>query len=299
MKHLTKILLFTLAALLTIACGSRNNAPRLQPGIEGVFYFKSNKTFTDKTIPVYYFIPKKNTAQTPIQFIMHGVQRNAEDYFQSWLEKAKQYDVAIFAPEFSKADFPLEYYQTGNIADSTNRFNPANETTYNLIDEIYEYIIANSPVKSKTYNIFGHSAGGQFVHRFFLFHQSPYVKTGICANAGWYTVPDTTQQFPYGIKGYDRDTKEVLGDFLQKDLILLLGTADTLRSKDLRMTPETDAQGYTRLARGEYYFNFGKEISAVNSLPFHWTKQYVNNCGHQYRPMGEAAADLLYGKINQ
>ncbi|MCO7114820.1 hypothetical protein NIB75_27395 [Bacteroides uniformis] len=45
-----------------------------------------------------------------------------------------------------------------------------------LVDKLFEYVRQFTGSMRKGYMIYGHSAGGQFVQRFMLFHDSPYVE---------------------------------------------------------------------------------------------------------------------------
>ena len=67
--------------------------------------------------------------------------------------------------------------------------------------QVFENIKTNLNYLGNSYNMFGHSAGAQFVHRFIQFKPLSRVDKAVSANAGWYTLPDTTIDFPYGLKG--------------------------------------------------------------------------------------------------
>ena len=56
-----------------------------------------------------------------------------------------------------------------------------------LVDKLFEYVRQFTGSMRKGYMIYGHSAGGQFVQRFMLFHDSPYVEKAIISSPGWYT----------------------------------------------------------------------------------------------------------------
>ena len=81
-------------------------------------------------------------------------------------------------------------------------------------------------------------------------------------------------------------------------MIILLGDADTLRTSDLRQTPETDAQGLTRFARGNAFFSFCEKDAERNGYPFNWRKEYVKNVGHSNTKMAPSAAELLFGDLH-
>lgn len=70
-----------------------------------------------------------------------------------------------------------------------------------LVDKLFEYVRQFTGSMRKGYMIYGHSAGGQFVQRFMLFHDSPYVEKAIISSPGWYTFPDLAQTYPYGTAG--------------------------------------------------------------------------------------------------
>ena len=49
---------------------------------------------------------------------------------------------------------------------------------------------------SADYYLFGHSAGAQFVHRLLLMVPDGRYAALVAANAGWYTVPDKSIDYP-------------------------------------------------------------------------------------------------------
>jgi hypothetical protein len=56
------------------------------------------------------------------------------------------------------------------------------------------------------YGLFGHSAGGQFVHRMVSFGFRDRVAVAVSANAGTYAMPDLTTPWPFGLGETDVDT---------------------------------------------------------------------------------------------
>src|SRR5690606_29301970 len=131
-------------------------------------------------------------------------------------------------------------YNEGNI-NAGGQLNPPEKTTFSLIDRIFEMTKNSLQLPMNQYNLYGHSAGAQFVHRFVAFYDSPYLKSAIAANAGWYTFPDENVTYPYGIKSIVNNLSTFKTNYFNKDLLILLGTADVVRDGALRVTPEADA----------------------------------------------------------
>ncbi|MBO7562675.1 MAG: hypothetical protein J6T04_07330 [Bacteroidales bacterium] len=247
--------------------------------------------FAGKTVKIYYHIPKGKISSMPVLFVMHGMDRNGDDYRDQWIAQSDKYGFIVLVPTFSSDQFPDDFYQRGNVTSEDGSYNPENERVYVLIEEVFNYFTAHSASKAKTFSIYGHSAGGQFVHRFLLFNPTPHLDRAVAANAGWYTYPSDTVSYPYGTKGSGADIKA----YYSKKMIILLGDADTLRTSDLRQTPETDAQGLTRLERGNSFFRFCGQDANKKGCPFNWRKEYVKNVGHSNTKMAPSAAKLLFG----
>lgn len=118
----------------------------------------------------------------------------------------------------------------------------------------------------------------------------------VAANAGWYTFPTDTIGYPYGIGDGATKAGTDIRTFYGKRMIVLLGDADTLRSSSLRQTPEADAQGLTRLERGNTFFAFCQADAARRQMTFNWKKAYAAGAGHSDAKMAPEAARLLYGQ---
>ncbi len=262
----------------------------------GSITFNCSGAFSGRTVTLNYYIPSGDIATMPVQLVMHGVDRNGSTYRNSWIEKADQYKVVILAPTFSEAQFPESDYQTGNIVDGNNNYNSQDKMIYTVIEDIFSFFVNNSDSKADGYNLWGHSAGGQFAHRFSIFAAAPHVKTIVAANPGWYTVPDASIKFPYGWGNLETTIPAITREGLYaKNFVLMLGTKDTARDSNLRVTPEADAQGKNRYERGNYYFNWCKSDAQSRSLTFNWKKVEVEGVAHDQSKMAPAAADYLYG----
>ena len=252
--------------------------------------------FEGKTVEIYYYIPSGDIKKMPVQIVMHGMDRNGDKYRDDWMELAEKYGFIVLAPQFSLEEFSEQAYQQGNVVDESGAFVSQDSMTYPIISEVFHYFLDNSESQATKYNIYGHSAGAQFVHRYLLFNETPEVDRAISANAGWYTYPTEDIDYPYGMGesaaliGIDVDS------YYGKNLTILLGEADTLRTESLNQSKKADAQGLTRLERGENFFEFCQNDAADRNTTFQWKKAYVAGVGHSDSKMAPEAARLLYGK---
>ena len=262
----------------------------------GMTPFVCKGPYAGKTVEIYYHIPAGDVRTMPVQIVMHGMDRNGDKYRDDWKALSDQYGFIVLAPQFTDEDFPEIAYQQGNVMDGNGEYLAKNRMTYPIISEIFHYFVDHSASQVKKYNIYGHSAGGQFVHRYLLFNDTPEVDQAVAANSGWYTFPTDTIDYPYGIGKSAKIIGTDVRAYYEKRMIVLLGDADTVRSATLRKTPEADAQGRNRFERGNTFFNWCREEAAAQGVPFNWRIDYVAGSGHSDAKMAPAAAKILYGE---
>ncbi|MEI7423160.1 MAG: hypothetical protein WCK18_13740 [Prolixibacteraceae bacterium] len=264
------------------------------PGF-GVITYTDYLPFKDKPIKIYYYIPEDGKIQDmPILMAMHGGARDAKELMEAMAVEAKVKKVMVFAPEFALKFYAISEYQEVGLVTENQVLRKESDWTVQVIDQIFEFIIAHSASNAKKYDIYGHSAGGQFVHRFMLFHNSPYVGRAMVGSPGWYTFPDTTMVYPYGIKNTPFANKATIRAFLMKKIILHLGTKDTIRESFLRVTPETEKQGRNRYERGEKFYLYLQNLATTNGWKFNWTKVETPDVPHDSKLMGKIGLNYLY-----
>jgi hypothetical protein len=248
-----------------------------------------------RPIPIHYFIPTARQEPPKIVFVMHGRKRNADKYRDTWIQHAEDNNFIILAPEFSDEIFPKsESYHLGNMRSWSGKQKPIEEWAFSSIDRIFLQILADNPNLTQTqFYLYGHSAGAQFVHRFMTFKGSENVAMAITANAGWYTVPDNTIDFPYGLKGIPYDEQR-LSSLLASQMIILLGTRDNdPNGRWLKSTRDANQQGLHRLARGHHYFTQAQQQAKKRNTPFSWKIIEVKGATHSNKKMAPTAAQLI------
>lgn len=246
------------------------------------------------SLRVYATRPVGLASHRPVVIVMHGMLRNADEYRDQWHELALEHDFLLLVPEFSERDFPgPEDYNLGRRFDGAGRPRPRSQWTYSAIEPLFEEALQRFGMVTTGYSLYGHSAGAQFVHRFLYFNPGARVVSAVAANAGWYTLPDLSVAWPYGLEGSGIDTQQ-LAAVMKLPHTVLLGEADNDPDHpSLRRTPEAMLQGPTRLARGQNFFEMARTWSANEGAPFKWRLAYVPGVGHENERMAPRAVPYL------
>ncbi|MBS0662625.1 MAG: alpha/beta hydrolase [Verrucomicrobia bacterium] len=247
-----------------------------------------------KTVLVWYYLPESADRDAPVVIVMHGVGRNGEEYLTDWTPLAQERKFLLVVPEFSKAEFPGDPgYNYGNTVSAAGQPLPRDQWAFGMIEPIFDAVRSRTGNRCETYRIFGHSAGAQFVQRFLYFVPQARVKVAVAANAGWYLLPDFGVEFPYGLKGTPV-TEADLRVVLARPLTVLLGEADTNpKAKALRHTPEAEAQGPHRFARGQFFFHRAQLAAAALHTAFGWSLATAPGVGHSDEHMAPFAVRYL------
>jgi poly(3-hydroxybutyrate) depolymerase len=245
-------------------------------------------------VRVFATRPVGLAADRPVVFVMHGTNRNADEYRDQWHDLAVEYDFLLLVPEFSKRDFPgPEGYNYGNVQDTDGSSRPPAEWAFSAIEKIFDEARRRFSIKTNAYAMYGHSAGAQFVHRFLYYVPDARLARVVVANAGWYTMPDPAVDFPYGLRGSAIGEAQVAAA-LGLPVTILLGENDTDPAHpSLRRTPEALAQGANRFERGQAFFRAAAQYAETLGVPFRWQLATVPGADHNNRLMAPAAVPYL------
>ena len=262
-----------------------------QPGARFSIMYKSRG---NPDVLTYVCVPPTLSPATKIVLVMAGQQRDADAYLDSWIEWASRNDYIALAPQFDEAHWPgSRGYMLGNVftgEDGAGRENPEPQWSFTVVEGIHRTVRDGFGISDKLYDLFGHSAGAQFVHRFLLFKPNASVRNAIAANAGWYTVPDPSIPFSYGLKHPLLPlTRRDLFTWTDKNLIILRGTADINSDHNLRVTPEANAQGKNRYERAAYMIEKARSINTHTR----WELIDVPGADHDQKKMAPTAQELL------
>lgn len=247
---------------------------------------------TPGPLRVFLHRPAGWTPDRPVLVVMHGVRRNAAQYRDTWAGLGDRYGALIACPELDAARFPgARWYNEGGLREA-----PAGPWSFGIPGRAFAAIRARLGATASGFHLYGHSAGAQFVHRALLFDGLAGAVRIVAANAGWYTLPVAETAFPYGLGGTALDDNAVRARFAAP-FTVLLGEADTdPHHPQLRRTPEADAQGITRLARGRFFFATAQARASAPGAAFAWALGTVPGVAHSDAGMsGPAAARLFAG----
>lgn len=245
-------------------------------------------------VKTFVVAPPKIDKRTKIIVVMHGQLRGAVRYLESWREWASKNNYLAIAPQFDEANWKdSRSYNLGNLftqGEAEGVIKPASQWTFTIVGDIFKKIRGEFGIADKKFDIWGHSAGGQFVHRFLFYKPDAPVRTAISANAGWYTTPELETAFPYGWKHPQFSFTETdLKRYTQIRLVIMRGTSDTGIDDQVRTTPEANRQGRNRFERAKFMFDTVKKINPRSP----WQLIDVPGAAHEQQKMAAAAQTLL------
>lgn len=288
---------------------------RLAPGA-GSFELSGGPGREARPVTVHYYWPGGVLPPTRILLVVPGAGRNSYEYRNEWLGFAIDNDALVAALGYPEEHYDFAAYHMGgvvrNLTFANLRAEPSGAVYLNDedidfdvnpnrkdwlfgdFDRLFDYLKAATGSAARRYDLFGHSAGGQILHRLVLFHPRSRADNVVAANAGFYTLPQPAEPLPAGMAG-SGVTDESLADSFAAKLTLLLGENDDGDNAGgtLLRTPIIDRQGLGRLSRGRHFYRAGQLRARELKAEFRWRIETVPDVGHDFREMSRAAAALL------
>jgi poly(3-hydroxybutyrate) depolymerase len=233
----------------------------------------------------------------PVVLVQHGMQRNGAEYREYWAEDADRFGLLVLAPTFGPEHWPTaEDYNNGAPRDAGGRLRPRGAWGFASLGRIVAALReAGVMAPTQRGHLFGHSAGGQFVHRLISTQRHDAFEAAIAANPGWYTLPTLDRPYPEGLGGLGL-TRADLARLLAFPLVVLAGDRDTdTVGPSLPRQAEAMRQGPHRFARARHYLEFAAAEAARYGLPCAWQLRPVPGVGHDGAAMSRVAAHLWFG----
>ncbi len=271
-----------------------SRAQRLTPGI--VRLEMADPRGRGRRIPIWLYRPARFAPDGRIVIVMHGLRRDASRYCEAWAPEAERHGLLIAAPEFAEQYYPtVREYNYGDVLSEDGQARPRSEWLFPIIDPMFDFVRREAGAERPTYCLYGHSAGGQFVHRLVSLAWSPRIELAISANAGSYSLPRFDVDYPFGLGGTGLP-HSALPDLLARPLIVLVGDRDNdPEHRNLPRHPEAMRQGPHRFARGRYYVDAARQAAAAAGVALRWRLAVAPGVGHSNAGMAPFAARLCAG----
>lgn len=177
--------------------------------------------------------PERPPGPLPLVVSVHGYTRQPSVHWQAFAEGVTARGAALLVPWFVEKGY-RQYQQLVRLR-RPDRPQRADLALIEAVDDA----AASHGVCFDRWQLFGHSGGGQFAHRFALAHPDRVAALGLSA-AGWYTLPSTDWPYPFGVAG----AEDWLGRpidvsaFLRLPVRVWVGQRDRRDHVNLRRDPQ-------------------------------------------------------------
>lgn len=242
-------------------------------------------------VPLFVYMPLDPTTADRVVFSIHGRKRNGTKYRNNFIPFVQNKNVFIVAPQFDEASFSNSWaFMHGNMFEGKSLVKlPQEIWTFTIIDRVFQ-LMKDHFSSLQHYSLFGHSAGAQFAHRFALFSPHAELDSIVAANAGWYTIMNQHDTFPYGIDHLLTD--EQITRVLAEPLTIIAGEHD-VDDEYVRMTPRAAKQGTNRYERAQYAFHTAKSLADSRGDNFNWRLINVPSLEHSGKQSAGVALPYL------
>ena len=261
----------------------------------GWFRFNDKAAGSRGHLRVFYYVPEHVEPDSRVLIALHGLDRAASEFRDVFIASSERLGKVVVVPEFDNDAFPSVYaYNYGNVVTPppNSEFHDRSAWNFGIIDRLFLSIKEMMGVGSERFDLYGNSAGSQYVLRYIALTQAPMLQKAISSNSGIYMLPDLAVDYPSGMGGIDLD-KENLRRYLSRPLHILLGDADIdAAASDLPRSPEALAQGPHRLARGLWHYNHCKDLAKQLGVDLAWTVEVVPGAGHVSQAIFDRAATI-------
>lgn len=264
-----------------------------QPGRATIPY--TDPFSPDRPLVLECFRPPHHDPDKPVVIVQHGASRNGAEYCEAWVPAAERHGFLVVAITFPKESWPdAVTYNNGHVLAEDGTVRPREAWSQAIPGHVFALLREAGVTRRDKAYLWGHSAGGQFVHRL-LATQSHGIFAAVgAANSGWYTLPTLDVPYPDG-----------LGDIGlgHDDIVRLLGYPLVIFSGDRDIDGTTEnfpkhdsamAQGPNRFERAKFFLARGQAEAARLGVPCHWTRVVVPGVAHEGLKMSAFAAQYWF-----
>ncbi len=244
------------------------------------------------SLDYFLFVPADAPRDAPLLVTIHGISRNAREHAESFAPLAARYGFIVVAPRFEEGRYD-DYQRLGR----RGRGPRADAALDHLIDELERRGLASGELF-----LFGYSGGAQFVHRYVMAHPER-VRAGIVASAGWYTFPDPTVDYPYGIR-LDAELPDVRlrpEAFLRVPMLAVVGDDDRERDESLRRSAALDRQqGKNRVERAKRWVRAMRTAARERDMHPRVDLALLEDAGHSFEESMQAGlGERVFGYLSR
>jgi poly(3-hydroxybutyrate) depolymerase len=283
------------AAAALLASAATADAEPLPQG-KGSFVLKND----GEPIEVFFYKPAAYSGG-PLVIVVHGSDRNAQEYRDYAIPIAQRFNVLVVAPLFDAVRFTDDRYKYGGGILKDGHARPREQWTFNVIHRLAAEVRRRESAPELPFHVIGHSGGAQFAARMAMYLPGD-ARGFVAANAGSYTFPTRDLEFPYGLGGLppELSNDETIRRYLAAPLTLFLGTGDVLQREEdgFDFRPGAMAQGPFRLARGRNFFATMRDLAAERGWDFNWRLVETPDIAHSGSQMFAAPeiGEAIFGK---
>lgn len=237
--------------------------------------------------------------ENPVVLVQHGMLRNGDEYCEAWIPTADRHGLLIVAPTFPAASWPgAGPYNDGHVLDENGRPRPRESWSQAIPGRVFGLLKQAGLVAREKAHLWGHSAGGQFVHRLMATQDHAIFEAVAPANAGWYTLPSLDAPYPEGLGGIGLTDGDV-ARLLAYPMVIFAGDQDIeTEGPSLPSHAAAKAQGPHRFARAHAYLERGRAEAARRGVACNWRLVVVPGIGHEGMRMSGIAGDYWFdGKM--
>jgi pimeloyl-ACP methyl ester carboxylesterase len=229
----------------------------------------------------FLYVPHDLRPDSPLLVSIHGISRNAREHVAAFTKLAERERVVVLAPVFT--DYRYGDYQRLGRRGRGSRADLA-------LQRLTSHVIFEWGLASAKFYLYGHSGGAQFAHRYAMAYPHDVAGLGLSA-AGWYTLPDPDERYPYGI----RATSESYGltldpnEFLHVPACVFVGEDDISRDGAFNRADKLDSmQGRNRIERAANWVEAMNRAAGGHGYQTRYALHILPDAGHDFEELVDA-----------
>ena len=229
----------------------------------------------DPTKEYLLYRPTGASTDSPLLVVVLGAGRQWQQQVAAFIPACERIGVTLLSPSMGGA-VRTSYRSIGRHENRADV----------LLHDCLREVSLHTGIDATRFRLFGHSSGAQFAHRYLMAHPHR-VESAVITCARWYTFPDTSRKFPFGIRPIKRlpDLTFNPEQYLLVRITLLEGTMDTEEEVFHHSDLISAQQGNNRLERARRWVAAMRSQAQAHAMPSLIELNEIEGVSHHFGPL--------------